>query len=477
MPDGQERTAEEREAARRERERRRSGLFNDPDEHLPAVGRRTEPPPAAEDDAPADAAPDDRAGAAADEPGHEPDADEWYEDDDEWFDHPDERPSGTRRVSRLQGDGRKGRGDRGGSPRQSRQTRRPGRPARRAAPAQRPHKHSWLGRMVAVLMVVLAAALVWFAVQLFQPFGTSPHGQVTVTIPAHSGTQQIGDLLAREGVIPSGFIFEVRAALAGDRGKLRSGTYRLQRDMSYGAVLTKLTTPPPAVPTSQLTITEGHSRQYVAQLLHRQGIKGSYLAASRSSPLLNPHAYGAPRHVSSLEGFLFPDTFRLVEPIKVSALVADQLRDFKQRFAAVHLGYARSKNLTPYDVLTIASLIEGEAAKPHDLPLVASVIYNRLRDHMALQLDSTTRYATGNLTGPLTESQLHNRSPYNTRVHTGLPPTPIDSPGMAAIQAAAHPARSPYLYFFTKPCTNQDVFSSSYTRFLNLEAADNRAHC
>ena len=96
---------------------------------------------------------------------------------------------------------------------------------------------------------------------------------------------------------------------------------------------------------------------------------------------------------------------------------------------------------------------------------------------MLLGLDSTTRYATGNFTGPLTESQLHNPSPYNTRVHAGLPPTPIDSPGMAAIQAAAHPARTNDLYFFTKPCTNRSVFTTSYSQFLTLLAVDRRNHC
>jgi UPF0755 protein len=277
--------------------------------------------------------------------------------------------------------------------------------------------------------------------------------------------------------VPSGFFFELRATLAGERGNLRSGTYQLQQGMSYSAVLTKLTTAPPVAQTSSLTITEGHTRQYVGRLLRTQGIKGSYLSATRSSPLLNPQAYGAPRHLSTLEGFLFPDTFRLVDPIKISALVDDQLRDFKQRFATVNLAYARSKHLTAYDVLKIASLIEGEAATPHDLPRVASVIYNRLADGMLLGLDSTTRYATGNFTGPLTESELHSPSPYNTRVNPGLPPTPIDSPGLAAIQAAAHPAQTNYLYFFTKPCTNRSVFTTSYSQFLNLLAVDRRNHC
>ncbi len=105
----------------------------------------------------------------------------------------------------------------------------------------------------------------------------------------------------------------------------------------------------------------------------------------------------------------------------------------------MNLSYARSKHLTPYDVLIIASMIEAEAATAHDRPLVSSVIYNRLRDGMPLQLDATTRYATGNYTKPLTVSELNSSSPYNTRIHKGLPPTPIGNPGLAAIQAAAHP--------------------------------------
>ena len=364
MADGSERTTEEREAGRRERERRRAGVFNDPEEHLPPIVRRTpaESPPTVEHDVLAD--------HGEDEP-----PDEGFDD----AEPPEvERPSGTRRVSRLAGEGLNGRPRAARHQRSPRPPRRPPARGRSAARATGEGRHSWLGRFVALVMVVFAAVVIWFAIEVFQPFGTSPHGQVTVSIPAHSGAHQIGNLLAREGVIPSGFFFEVRAALSGDRSRLRSGTYHLQQGMSYSAVLTKLTTPPPVAKTSQLTIGEGHTRQYVSRLLRQQRIGGSYLAATRSSPSLNPRAYGAPGHLPSLEGFLFPDTFQLVDPVKVSALVAAQLRDFKQRFATVDLAYARSKHLTDYDVLKIASLIEGEAATAHDLPLVASVIYNRL---------------------------------------------------------------------------------------------------
>jgi UPF0755 protein len=96
---------------------------------------------------------------------------------------------------------------------------------------------------------------------------------------------------------------------------------------------------------------------------------------------------------------------------------------------------------------------------------------------MMLQLDSTTRYATQNFSKPLLESQLNSKSPYNTRTHSGLPPGPINSPGLAAMQAAAHPAPSRDLYFFTKPCTHQDVFATSFAQFQNLLVRDRRPHC
>jgi uncharacterized YceG family protein len=316
------------------------------------------------------------------------------------------------------------------------------------------------------LLLAAAAALIWFLIELFQPFHGSPHGSVTVTVPAHSTARQVGDELAKAGVVPSGFFFEVRATLAGERGDLRAGTYHLKKGMTYDEALKVLTTAPPAAKTTNITITEGRTRAQINALLRAQGVKGSYFAATRNSPLINFAAYGAPRHTPDLEGFLFPDTYQLVAPVSIQKLVNDQLTRFRQEFAHVNLGYARSKHLTPYDVLTIASLVQGEAATAHDEPLIASVIYNRLRRGMPLQLDATTRYATGNYTKPLTQSQLNSRSPYNTRNHKGLPPTPIDNPGLAAIQAAAHPANTGYLYFVAKVCGNgASVFESTYKQF------------
>lgn len=195
--------------------------------------------------------------------------------------------------------------------------------------------------------------------------------------------------------------------------------------------------PPPPTPelkTITLTIPEGYDRRQTAQLAREVGLKGSYLKASEGH-----------------EGFLFPDTFELEKGAPAADLVQLQLQDFKRRVAAVDMAYARSKNLTTHDVVTIASMIEREAGLESQRKLVAAVIYNRLHEGIPLGIDATVRFATGNYDRPLTESELAVDSPYNTRVNAGLPPGPIDSPGLASIEAAAHPSQVGYLYYVTEP--------------------------
>jgi peptidoglycan lytic transglycosylase G len=322
-------------------------------------------------------------------------------------------------------------------------------------------------RVAAVLVLALAAVIIWFSIEVFQPFHGPGHGSVVVTVPRRMGARQVGDLLARRGVIASGFFFDVRAALAGDRNKILAGTYHLKQDMSYAAVLKVLMTPPPAAKVTEVTIVPGDTRRQLDAKLQAQGVKGSYLAATRSSPLISLSAYGAPRSTPSLEGFLFPDTYQLRVPISIGALITDQLMAFRHAFSRIDMRYARSRGLTPYEVLIIASIVEKEAATAHDRPLVAAVIYNRLKDHIPLGMDSTTRYEFNDYDKPLTKSQLAAASPYNTRQHDGLTPTPISNPGLSAIEAAASPARTNYLYFVVKPCGNgASVFSSNYHQFL-----------
>jgi cell division protein YceG involved in septum cleavage len=231
--------------------------------------------------------------------------------------------------------------------------------------------------------------------------------------------------------------------------------------------------PPPAKQAAgsakEITIPEGYDRHQVADLAQQDGITGDYVKASESFKGFSPAKYGA-QDPSSLEGFLFPATYDLPRHPNVDDLIGRQLDAFKQYLGQVNMKYAESKNLTPYDVLIIASMIEREAVVDKDRKLIAAVIYNRLHDGMPLQIDATIRFAENNWTQPLTESDLKLDSPYNTYTNTSLPPTPIGNPGLASIQAAAHPANVNYLYYVAKPNGCGHFFTASYSAFQKASA-------
>ncbi len=188
----------------------------------------------------------------------------------------------------------------------------------------------------------------------------------------------------------------------------------------------------------------------------------AYLASSRTAAV---PCFGK-KQEANLEGFLFPATYDFVRATTSRQLVHDQLVTFCRDWSKVNLSYARSKNLTSYDVLTIASMVEREAQVPSERPLIAAVIYNRLRNHMQLGIDATLRYGLHiPPTQSITQSELESDNPYNTRKLFGLPPTPIANPGLASIRAAAHPANVDYLYFVRKPDHRHHFFTASSTAF------------
>lgn len=229
-------------------------------------------------------------------------------------------------------------------------------------------------------------------------------------------------------------------------------------------------------PVVKVLVPEGATRRQIAVIAHHAGLTGNYPNAPAQLRLLSPSRYGAPRGSSDLEGFLFPATYELYAGSPASELATDQLEAFHERFGPKQLAAARALHITPYALLTVSSMVEREAGVPGDRPLIAAVIYNRLARSMALGIDSTLRYALGDYTRPLTQAQLESPSPYNTRVHKGLPPTPISNPGIEAIEAAAHPAHVNYLYYVASPSgCGESVFSDTYAQFLRNVAAYQQA--
>ena len=324
-------------------------------------------------------------------------------------------------------------------------------------------------RLTGFAIVAVLAVLVLGGLMVYQPFGSAEGSPVKVTIPAGSSAREIGDQLAEAGIVDSGFFFNLRASLSGKRGDLRSGPHTMRLDMSYGSAITALSKPPVVVKpkTVKVTIPEGLSRSEIEPVVAKAGLEGAYDAASkRFAGALNPFAYGAPKGTRSTEGFLFPATYDLRAGAPARSLVERQLEAFTDNFATVSMTRARQKNLSEYDVLIIASMVEREAQLAKERPLIAAVIYNRLKDGMPLGIDATIRYATNNWSRPLRQSELAIDSPYNTRRRTGLPPTPIGNPGLSAIKAAARPANVDYRFYVVKPGTcGEHAFSSSDVQF------------
>jgi uncharacterized YceG family protein len=344
-------------------------------------------------------------------------------------------------------------------------SRRPPPPRRRPAPS-RAHGRR---RLALLLALVLLAGAVYVLNATFQPFHGEGEGAVAVTIPEGANAGRIGDILAERGVVDSAQFFEVNATVTGRRGRLRPGEYTLRQGMSYGGAIEALIQGPKAkvVKTVDVTVPEGLSIREAAPMVDKGPLEGSYLKAARSQRTLRKiRDLGAPRGTRTAEGFLFPATYTLVDGAPARNLVDRQLTSFGENLAKVDMSYAKRKNLTRYDVLVIASMVEREASLDRERPLVAAVIYNRLKDGMTLGIDATIRYYENNWSRPLRVSELERMSPYNTRLNRGLPPTPIGNPGLASLKAAANPAREDYLFYVRKPGkTGEHAFSSTDAQF------------
>lgn len=237
-----------------------------------------------------------------------------------------------------------------------------------------------------------------------------------------------------------------------------------RRDLAANATPTVAQAPP--IP---LTFPEGLRREDMAKVLEEKtNLSGQdYLDAT------GPGRRGAEQagvsKATSLEGFLFPATYAIGTETTVPYLIDQQLAAFDAKFSTVNLTFATSRNLTKFDVLIIASMVEREVVEASERPIVAGVIYNRLKRKMRLDIDATVQYAVG-AWRPLTAADLASDSPYNTRKFPGLPPGPIANPGLASIQAAARPKQSDFLYYVAREDgTNRHYFAKTLSEFETLK--------
>ena len=295
--------------------------------------------------------------------------------------------------------------------------------------------------------------------------GTRP---VVVRIYPGDSASTVGQRLQRLGVVASARAFSNAAKTSGRGSALEPGYYRVNLHMQAALAFALLLKPSARVQT-RITIPEGQRlSQIIATLGRATGNERGYQQAIKDVAALNlpSFANGKP------EGYLFPATYEVqpkTPPVKVLQTMVTR---FGQEAASVSLPAAAAHaELTQAQVITVASLIQAEGRHLSDFPKIAEVIYKRLNSNIPLQLDSTVMYALHTHGVRATSQQLKVRSPYNTYLHKGLPPGPIDSPGDAAIRAALHPAHGTLMYFVTvDPRTGLTKFTSSFTQFQRFEA-------
>jgi UPF0755 protein len=331
----------------------------------------------------------------------------------------------------------------------------------------------WLALSVVLALLIGAGAGYFYVYRtyLHPPdfAGPGTSGRVVRIFPGDTAAV-VGQRLQQQGVVASARAFSNAAKASGQGSSLEPGYYRVRLHMS-AALAFALLLKPSSREQTRVTIPEGwRLSQIIAALGRDTGNLQGYQQAIKNTAALNlpSIANGHP------EGYLFPATYDVqpnTPPLKV---LQDMVTRFGQEAASISLPAAAAHaELTQSDVIIVASLIQAEGRRPSDFPKIARVIYNRLNSNpqIKLQLDSTVMYALHRYGIIASSQQIKVKSSYNTYLHTGLPPGPIDSPGAAAINAALHPAHGTWLYFVTvDPKTGQTKFTSSFTQFEQFRA-------
>ena len=277
--------------------------------------------------------------------------------------------------------------------------------------------------------------------------------EVVLEIPLGSTTEQIANQLRDAGVIRSALAFRMRARQSGLDGSFQAGQHVLRRNMSVDEAIQALQKA--EVRDRALTLIEGWRREEIAAYLQTQRLLNAseFLALTLSANFERDFLADLPA-TSTLEGFLFPDTYRIENETTTTQFIESLLDQFSRKIdGGVDNGF-QANGLSTYQAVTLAAIVEREAQVAAERPVIASVFYNRLRIGMPLQADPTVQYALGYQESEgrwwkraLTYDDLRVASPFNTYANAGLPPGPICNPGLASLQAVSAPATTDYYYF------------------------------
>jgi UPF0755 protein len=290
---------------------------------------------------------------------------------------------------------------------------------------------------------------IWGMLSPLSPGNGQP---VKLTVTRSSSTSSIGQMLFEKGLIRSAWFFNLYTRLRGVDDQLKAGTYTFSTAQSLPEIVNEL------VKGSDdgrvITIPEGFTLKQIAQLLEKEGLvsREDFLAAAAEDDFNYPFVKKLPPGPNRLEGYLFPDTYRVSSSTTARSIIDLMLRRFDQKMKEMdYYRKVEAAGLTLHEAVIIASMVEREARVDRERPVIAGVIFNRLQRDMPLQIDATVQYALGSQRAKLYYRDLEINSPYNTYLIKGLPPGPIACPGESSLLAAVEPVKTSYLYYVARP--------------------------
>jgi UPF0755 protein len=302
------------------------------------------------------------------------------------------------------------------------------------------------------LFISLGLLLIFFIFSLYWLFFRPPsHASLTKIIYIKKGMplKKISAMLEQEGIIRNRHFFVGIVTILGKKAGIKAGEYEFHTRMLPLEVLDALVKG--QVRLHLVTIAEGFTLYQIAQLLEELNIVGKEVFLQKASSPAFISSLGLPAEVgSTLEGYLFPDTYHLFREMDPEEVIQIMVRQFKKVFNPDLASRASQLGISQREAVILASIIEKETPLLEEKPLISAVFHNRLKKKMPLQSDPTVIYGIKNFDGNLTKEDLLRPTPYNTYLVNGLPPTPICNPGKDSIHAALYPASVPYLYFVSK---------------------------
>jgi UPF0755 protein len=303
------------------------------------------------------------------------------------------------------------------------------------------------------ISLALALLLAFMSALLgYSRFGTCLNAAdaAIVEVRPGEGFSTMAHRLEREGTLRYSRLLAVLAMVRGDTGRIKAGEYVFHGEVTPGRFLDALVAGKGEF--SALTIPEGYSLKDIAARIEedRLGNASEFLRLTQDPAFIASLDLPLKPAPATLEGLIFPDTYFLYRGVSVRSLISAMVRQFKTKAWPVLTDGAATRRMTPYQVLILSSIIEKETGVESERPLVSAVFHNRLRQGIKLASDPTVIYGVQDFDGNLTRAHLRTPTPYNTYTNSGLPPTPIASPGLASVRAALAPATVPYLYFVSR---------------------------